>query len=363
MQRGLQAIPPVGIVFDCDLGNDIDDALALALLYGLDGKLECRVVGTTISKPNLKAAALSEVIGRFYAGTVSAAFNARGRTLPVGLATEGSQPEDTPMLTAPLARTTAEGTLTYNHGIERLTDTADPIDVLRNALSAQHPQNAIVVVAGPFSNVAAMLKYPAAKALIPEKSRLLVVAAGSYPSGKPDPSILADIEAARQVLAEWPVPIVAVGTEVGEAIRFPGESIGTEFAWSDAHPVVDAYKASRPMPYDASTTPMAAVLYAVRASESLFQLSEPGTIAILDDGRTTFTPSPDATHRYLTVDPSQKAKILESYIQLASAKPVPRLPRRRPPEVENPKDLPPAPSAPKPQSGQPSQSGTAKPSS
>src|SRR5688572_25119087 len=144
MQRGLQAIPPVGIIFDCDLGNSIDDVLALALLYGLDGKNECRVVGTTISKPNLKAAALSEVIGRFYAGAVSAAFNAGGRTLPVGMAAKGGSAEDTPMLTATLSRSTAEGKPVYNHGIEKLNDTADPVDVLRNALSAQHPQNAVV---------------------------------------------------------------------------------------------------------------------------------------------------------------------------------------------------------------------------
>ena len=127
MQRGLQPIPPVGVVFDCDLGNEIDDPLALALLYGLDGKNECRVVATTISKPNLKSAALSEVIGRFYAGEVSAAFNSMGRTLPVGLATAGKYVEDTPMLSV-VTKQTAEGKPVYNHGIERITDTADPVE-------------------------------------------------------------------------------------------------------------------------------------------------------------------------------------------------------------------------------------------
>ena len=59
-QRG-PGIPPVGIVFDSDLGNEIDAVLALAMLYGLDGKGECRVVATTVSKPNLKSAALSAI--------------------------------------------------------------------------------------------------------------------------------------------------------------------------------------------------------------------------------------------------------------------------------------------------------------
>ncbi len=347
MQRGLQAIPPVGIVFDCDLGNDIDDALALALLYGLDGKNECRVVGTTISKPNLKAAALSEVIGRFYSGAVSAAFNSVGRTLPVGLATGGGNAADTPMLAVPLAKQTAEGKPAYSHGIHKLTDTADPLDVLRNALSAQHPRNAIVVVAGPASNMAALLRYPPAKPLIAQRCRLLVIAAGSYPDGKPEPGIQADTAAARHLFAEWPTPIVAAGSEVGETIPFPGASIEKDFAWSAAHPVVDAYKAYRPMPYDASTTAMAAVLYAVRSKDSFFQLSEPGTITVLDDGRTKFTPSPDGKHRYLIVDQSQKGKIQQDYVELASAKPVPRAPRRRFGQQQNQQQEQ-APSAPKP---------------
>ena len=43
MQFG-QGKPPVGTVFDCDMGNSIDDALALAMLYGFQGKNETRVL-------------------------------------------------------------------------------------------------------------------------------------------------------------------------------------------------------------------------------------------------------------------------------------------------------------------------------
>lgn len=284
MQLGLQAIPPVGIIFDSDFGNDIDDVLAMALLYGLDGKNECRFVATTISKPNLKSAALCDAIGRFYAGEVSAAFNAFGRTLPVGLATSGKGAEDTPMLSV-VAK--------YRHGIADITDTADPVDVLRNALSAQHPQNAIVVCSGPVSNLAALLRFPLGKSIAAERCKLLVIAA--------DQASLADI-------AEWPTPIVIVGPEVGAAIPFPASSLDKDFAWSTAHPIVDAHKAYKPMPYDATTTAMAAVLYAVRAKDNLFQLSE---------------------HRRLMVDPTTKDRVQQMYIELASAKPVPKMPRRR----------------------------------
>jgi hypothetical protein len=83
------------------------------------------------------------------------------------------------------------------------------------------------------------------------------------------------------------------------------------------------------MPYDASTAAMAAVLYAVRSKDQLFQLSEPGVITVVDDGRTKFTPSPGGKHRYLIVDPAQKTRIQQVYVEVASAMPVPKAPRRR----------------------------------
>lgn len=328
MQFGLQAIPPVGIVLDSDFGNEIDDVLALALLYGLDGRNECRAVGTTISKPNLKAAALCDAIGRFYAGEVSAAYAAVGRTLPVGLATKGSHPEDTPML-AVLARQAPDGKPVYRHGIGTIIDTADPVNVLRNALSAQHAKNTIIVLTGPATNLASLLRYPLAHQFIPERCRFLVIAGGSYPAGKPDPGFQADIASARKVLSEWPTPIIVVGQEVGEGIPFPAAALETRFSWSNAHPVVDAYRAWKPMPYDAPTTAMAAVLYAVRSKEQLFQLSEPGVVSVSDDGSTKFTASDAGRHRYLKLDPAQREKVEQTYVELASAKPVPKLPRRR----------------------------------
>ncbi len=340
MQRG-PGIPAAGIIFDCDLGNEVDDVLALALLYGLDGKGECRVVATTVSKPNLKSAALSEVIGRFYAGEVSAAFNASGRTLPVGLASGGAHKEDTPMLSV-LGKRTAEGKPAYAHGIENIADTAEPVNVLRNALSAQQLGNAVVVLTGPATNLAALLKFPYAAPLIEERARLLVVASGAFPEGKAEQGIVADIPAARKLFAEWPGPIVAVGSEVGDAVPFPGAAIEKDFTWSEAHPVADAYRAHRAMPYDASTTAMAAVLYAVRAKDNPYKLSPPGTITVLDDGRTKYTPSPSGKHRYLIVDPAQKSAIQQTYVEIASAKPVPRAPRIRRPPPQQQQTPPPA---------------------
>jgi inosine-uridine nucleoside N-ribohydrolase len=348
MQFPGQGKPPLGIIFDSDMGNSIDDALALALLYGFDGKNEARVVSVSVSKPNLNAAALCEAIGRFYAGTTNTGFGGFGRTLPIGLATASAMAEDTPMLTVPLSKKNAEGKPLYDHGIHKLNDTAEVTALIRNAFTAQYDQNAIVVLAGPATNLVKVLDLPGAKELISHKVRFLSVTAGVYPDGQPEFNVKSDIPAAKKLFAEWPTPIVASGREVGDALPFPAASIEKDFGWSPAHPVVDAYRAYKPMPYDAPTWDMTAVLYAVRPQEGYFKLSIPGTISVLDDGRTKFAPSPEGKHRYLILDPAQKERIIKTYTEIASAKPVPRQPRFRRPQQDQQKAQPPA-AEPKPQ--------------
>ncbi|HET8548079.1 MAG TPA: nucleoside hydrolase [Bryobacteraceae bacterium] len=342
-----QGKPPAGVVFDSDLGNGIDDALALALLYGLDGRNEARVVCLSISKSNLKAAAFCDAVSRFYSGG-----GPFFRPLPIGLADDGRMAEDTPMLTVPLARKDASGAPVHKHGIERIIDTADPAAVIRNAFTAQHDGNAIVVLTGPATNLARVLELQGVKDLISRKVRYLCVAAGAFPEGGPEANIRGDVRAAKKLFAEWPTPIVASGQEIGNGLLFPGGSIETDFAWSPAHPIAEAYRAYKPMPYDAPTWAMSAVLHAVRPQEGYFRLSDPGTVTILDDGGTRFTAGSEGRHRHLILDPAQRERIVRTYTEIASAKPVPRMQRFRPPQQQQqqPPAQPPKPAEAKPPS-------------
>jgi hypothetical protein len=249
---------------------------------------------------------------------------------PIGMRTEGAPGITPAAFTAPFSRMKPDGTPVYRNEVKRVLDTGDPNTMFRNYLAAQYVQHAFFVLAGPATNLAALLTFRGMKEAIASKIKYLVVAGGAFPDGPAEDRISADIPAAKKVFSEWPTPIVASGCEVGGALEFPGASIDKEFAAIPNHPVADAYRANKPMPYNTPCGSMAAVLYAGRPKEGYFKLSDPGTITVGDDGRTQFRPSAQGRHQYLIHDPAQKDRILQTCVELASAKPVPPM-RFRPP--------------------------------
>ncbi len=309
------------------MGSTIGDPLALALLYGLEGKGEARVISVSIGNSNLNAAAYVDAVMRFYSSAPKTGpFAGFSRSLPVGLG-GGKKLNDSPLFTEPLSKNNADGSPLYTRVVHSLSDTAEVSALFRNALTSQYDGNCVVVLSGPATNLAKALDLPGVKELISRKTRLLCVAGGTYPDGPPDFNFQTDVAAAKKLFAEWPATIVALGSETAAQLKFPAASIEKDFAWSPAHPIVDAYRAYRAMPYDAPAGNMAAALYAVHPQEGYFKVSNPGTIAVSDDGSTRFTPSSAGRHRYLIFDPAQEEKLSAAFTNLASAKPTVRAPR------------------------------------
>ena len=318
-----------GLFFDSDMGRNIDTVLALSLLYGSHDKV--KIIGNSISHNSLEAAAFCDVIGRFFAGPVSNAPFSPGYYNPIGMPEDGPKLASVAMLSKPMAMKNAEGKPALYHNVNDLTDTADVRICLRNALLSQKDGEGIIVLAGPAGNMVRALGFPGNKELVAAKAGVLVAALGSYgPNAPADPRVKADLDAARRLFAEWPTPIVVAGVEAGLAVPYPAASIEKDFAWSPNHPVPEAYKAWKPMPYDAPSQAVAAALYAANRAGDFFELSEPGTIQVLDGGRTRWEKSANGKHRYLIVPAAKKAQIVEAYTTMASAKPAPPPVRFRP---------------------------------
>src|SRR5215813_5727401 len=96
-----QAVP---VIFDTDMGNDVDDALALAMLHAFESRGECRLAAVTITKDNPWSAVYVDLVNTFY-----------GRAhIPVGVVKgSGVTPEDSPMIRIPAGRRRADGSLLY----------------------------------------------------------------------------------------------------------------------------------------------------------------------------------------------------------------------------------------------------------
>lgn len=302
------AARPVPVIFDTDIGNDVDDALALAVLHSLQSRGEAQILAVTITKDNRYAAPFIDLVNTFY-----------GRPdIPIGVVRGGKTPEDSAMMRMPAELRKPDGLFVYPH---RLTDGSaapDATTVLRRALTAAPDASVVVIQVGFSTNLARLLASPDDRTLVARKVRLLSVMAGHFPQGAPEFNVKTDIPSARQVFDEWPTPVVFSGFEIGQALPFPAQAVEHGFAWASNHPVADAYRAYRKMPYDRPTWDLTAALYAVRPAAGYFNLSPPGRVTVDDSGRTQFAESPLGRHRYLVLTEAQKVRTLEALILLAT---------------------------------------------
>jgi len=331
------ARPAVGIAFEGDIGSRLDAVMAVAMLNGLAARGESRTIALAISSPNIRTAQLADVLVGFYSGRPV------GGAAMIGMPDGRLLPDDGFPLGAILGKAAPDGAALYTSNIKSTLDTADNAVLIRNMLLAQVDGNASVVLAGPATGITRLMGLYGARPQIEAKVGRLVLAIGAFgPGAAAESSVRRDIESARKLFAEWPTPVVVVGAEVGAALPYPASSIEADLAWSPAHPVGDVYRVAGPMPHDAATTALAAVLYAAQPDAGSFTLSEPGTITVAADGRTRFVAGASGRHQHLIVDPTQKDRIVKAFTELVSARPAPRPGRRGgPPPAAVPPVAPP----------------------
>ena len=311
----LAAVP---IIFDTDMGNDIDDALALAVIHALESRGEARLLAVTLTKDNPYASVYVDLANHFYG---------RG-SIPIGVVRGGKTPEDSAMIRVPAERKRPDGTPLYPRRLSSGRDAQEAAGLLREVLAAQADGSVVMVQVGFSTNLARLLETPGdrhsplgGRELVARKVRLLSVMAGQFPGGRPEYNVKIDLPASTRLFADWPSPVVASGFEIGETILYPAGSIENDFRYVEHHPVVDAYRNYMKMPYDRPTWDLTAVLYAVRGDRDYFTLSEPGSIRVDAEGRTRLEADPAGRHRYLLVDDIRRARVLEALVQLASQPP------------------------------------------
>jgi inosine-uridine nucleoside N-ribohydrolase len=291
------------VIFDTDMGNDIDDALALAMLHALTDRGECELIGVTLTNANPAAVPYVRMINRFYG---------RG-DLPVGAAIKNLKDgAGDGYMAAALRAMHAENSAP-----------AEDAPALLRRLLANTPEKVVIVQTGFSTNLAALLDSPEGAGLAREKVALVVAMAGNFAGGEPEYNVRIDAASARLVFERWPTPVVFSGFEIGRDLLYPADSIERDFAWAHPHPIAESYRAYHKMPYDRPTWDLTAVLQAVRPAQGYFALSERGSVAVESNGATGFT-SGAGDRRYLRLDPAKRAEILAVLALLASQPPARR---------------------------------------
>ena len=314
--------PMLGVIFDTDLGNDIDDALALAMLHALESRGECRLLAVTVTKDNELAAPAVDAINTFYG---------RG-DIPIGVVRGGATPKEGKFLRA-LATAEDNGRPRYPHDLLTGRDAPEATGLLRRVLAKEPDGSVAVVMVGFSTNMARLLDSGpdavsplSGKELVRRKVRLLSAMAGAF-----SPELQAkhyreynvhiDVPSAQKVYDEWPTPIVFSGYEIGIAIPYPARSILDDYGYVAHHPIKEGYERYGKMPYDRPTWDLTSVLVAVRPDRGYFTLSPPGCVRSEADGFTVFEPEKDGPHRHLIASPEQVVRVKEALTLLSSEPP------------------------------------------
>jgi inosine-uridine nucleoside N-ribohydrolase len=313
-----RAAEPIPLIFDTDMGNDIDDALALAVIHAFEQRGECRLLGVTLTKDNPWAAPFVDAVNTFYG---------RGE-IPIGVVHDGKTPDDDAYIRVIAEKKAPGGAPLYPHDLTDGRNAPEAVALLRKLLAAQADHSVVMVQVGFSTNLARLLDSPADAAsplvgreLVAHKVRLLSIMGGAFPPLLAEYNIKIDLAASTRLLSQWPTEIVASGFEIGEAVLYPAASIENDFNYAEHHPVADAYRAYEKMPYDRPSWDLTAVLYAVWPDRGYFNVSPRGTIRADEGGFTRFTPDKNGKHRFLILTEEQRARVREALVQLASEPP------------------------------------------
>lgn len=200
------ASAPVKIIFDTDLGVDVDDAGALAVLHSLADIGQATILATVANVYDPYAPGALDAINTYY-----------GRpNIPVG---RSPHPAYYPVANAywrgadaPQADKALQTGFPNDTGTTRLRSA---VSVYREVLARQADRSVTVVGVGFFVNLDDLLRSGPDRyspltgtQLVAAKVKELVVMAGTYRDFYLNGGVHISADPARRVLADWPTPIV-----------------------------------------------------------------------------------------------------------------------------------------------------------
>ncbi len=308
------------VIFDTDIGADIDDALALAMLYNYMDLGWIDMMAVMSCKDHPYSARYIDVMNTWYGYP----------DLPIGIVIDGVK-HDTSAYARHVVEMKMDGKPVFARSLRDGQNLPLAVALYRKLLSESPDSSVVIIAVGQSTNLARLLDSEADEysrlsgfELVSRKVDYLSMMAGNFREARPETNIFNDPAAAAKVLESWPTEIWFSPFDVGWACPFPGESIQNDFSSVDFHPLVEAYKNYQPMPYDRPAWDLTSVLFGVERDSSYFTISPPGKVFLGYEPDlehhvvTRFTPYPQGKHRYLSVDEKQAGRIRERLVAVVS---------------------------------------------
>ena len=217
--------------------------------------------------------------------------------------------------------TDSNGQLMFQRSIADYSTLPDGWQLYRRLLAAQ-PDHSVSIVSIGFVTCLAQLLQSGSDAysslngveLVRRKVKCLYMMGGVFGDAieSIEFNLAQGMDFAQAFFHLWPadVDIIMSPGEVGDGIEYRPEQVIADIDWTDRHPIKQVY-----LNYNCNTgQKMWDTLTAINAVEgnSLFTLSERGTVTVSDKGETFFTPLPTGNVRYhLTQDAAWSADMLE----------------------------------------------------
>ena len=273
------------LILDTDISSDADDVGAIAVLHELARDERVEILGMMASSGDPWSARTLGVLNEYF-----------GRPgIPIGVVTGRS-------VTHESSYTGIVGAMLPERNVSPLPS----VELYRKLLAAQPDNSVTIVTIGHLTNLVGLLESGADQQsekseieLVQQKVKLLVCMGGDYPNGK-EWNFSQDSQSTKQVIEQWPTPIVFAGFALGLKVV-----TGTVLEGAPtASPVRLAYKHHNDFQGRPSWDQLA-VLYAAGSDDRrqrLFRLSAPGLNTIQQDGSNVWQSNPEGQHYFLHLE-------------------------------------------------------------
>ena len=223
---GLSHAAPVKLIFDTDMGNDVDDLMALCMIHNLQKRGACELLAVTVTKDHPQAAAFVDAVNTLYGYPDT----------PIGVVRNGAAKE------AGKFNLLADK---HPHDLKSGADAPEAGGLIKDILAKQPDGSVVIAQVGFFTNLARLMDDAEAKELIAKKVKVLSIMAGAFQTVNFDTrhleyNVKLDVPAAQKLAKEWPTPMVWSGFEIGVAAADVWPAIRAVWASALTPLVVDA---------------------------------------------------------------------------------------------------------------------------